>query len=71
MLSSIILAIVGKLFVLNSIFYFPYFGSPFGLPKGYFPPRKELEGKRQIGSENTLYMQGNIEEDFLKSIHDA
>jgi len=61
-----------KLFALNSIIYFPYFRKPFGLPKGYFSAtQRSWKAKRQIGSEKYALYARHIEEDFLKSIHDA
>jgi hypothetical protein len=72
MLSSIILTIVGKIICVKLIFYFPYFRKPFGLPKGYFSATQRCwKAKRQIGSEKYALYARHIEEDFLKSIHDA
>ena len=72
MLSSIILAIVGKNICVKLNFYFPYFWKTFGLPKGYFSAtQRSWKAKRQIGSEKYALYAMHIEEDFLKSIHDA
>ena len=58
--------------MLNSIFIFPIFGSLSACPRDIFPPHKGVERqKRQIGSEKYALYAMHIEEDFLKSIHDA
>ena len=72
MLSSIILAIVGKNICVKLNFYFPSFWKTFGLPKGYFSAtQRSWKAKRQIGSEKYALYAMHREENFLKSNHDA
>lgn len=72
MLSSIILAIVGKIICVKLDYLFSLFSEAFRLAQGiFFRHAKELEGKKTNRKRKYALYARHIEEDFLKSIHDA